>query len=95
MTTLSLSRAEFLELLETTEAVIQQRRHAELRRLRRCAQLAREIARIVDRYPRKPYRQIAAELGVDEGTRLLELIDLLEAESREYEPVQVQRCDDG
>jgi hypothetical protein len=46
MTTLSISREEFVALLETTEVCIQQRSRAELRRLRVCAELSREIARI-------------------------------------------------
>jgi hypothetical protein len=84
MNALSMTRAEFIRLLPTPEEIEQQqRRNAELRRLRVCAELSREIARIVDRFPRMSYRQIAAELGPDEGTYLLELIDRLEIESQE------------
>jgi hypothetical protein len=78
MTTPAMSRDEFIALLEDC---IQQRCRAELRRLRICAELSEQIAVIVDQHPGKGYRQVAAELGPDEGTHLLELMDRLEAES--------------
>jgi hypothetical protein len=84
MSTLSLSREEFIALLEDC---IQQRSKAELRRLRVCAELSRQIAEIVDRFPRKGYQEVAAQLGVDEGAHLLWLIDQLEIESQECRPV--------
>jgi hypothetical protein len=89
MNALALSRAEFIRLLPTPEEIEQQqRRRAELRRLAECARLAQLMAEIVDRYPGKPYRQVAAQLGPDEGTYLLELIDRLEIESQECGQVQ-------
>jgi hypothetical protein len=86
MSTPALSRAEFIRLLLPTDEEIEQ--EVEGRRLRKCAELARAIAEIVDQpqHRGRSYRQIAAELGVHEGTRLLELVDLLENETRDHRP---------
>ena len=75
MSTPALSRAEFIRLLLPTDEEIEQ--EVEGRRLRKCAELARAIAEIVDQPQQRgrSYRQIAAELGVDEGTRAVVAAD--------------------
>jgi hypothetical protein len=78
----ALTRAEFLALLAVQQDEMQARRAAEHRRLARCAQLSALIAEVLDQHPGKGFRQVAAELPVDEGTRLLALIDQLEIESQ-------------
>ncbi len=83
----TMSRDEFCTLLEDC---IEQRRRAEYARLRKCAQLSRQIAIILDAHPRRSYREVAASLGPEQGSYLLLLIDELEMWSRETHPVEVQ-----
>ena len=64
---------------------------ADERRLAICARIEKQIERIASKHPGLSLRELITKLPEPDATRLAEMVDEVEIQSREYSAVEAKR----